>query len=333
MKYLKLYQNFTINEELETRNTYFTKQSDMSAQVEFEIKKICDKLIDKKNIILTIKINSKEFVDLKNVVKEISKENQIIKDYLSEYTWTPKMEDDFIFNTLKKIYSENVVKTSPRTNKKIEINHLDFKLIDHVDNIETYQVIFPENIKKIILENPSTNKLDIFIYINCESDNFNRLHFPGRIERWYRNHGKRFGKDEQPQPYLGKHGKSAGDFFDGIPESLRGTGIGYAIYKEFIKFKGYLSSGSWSSSLSQGVWKKLANDKDLFGILVNYQGKDGNILLFDKNWKGDFKKISEEFIKKADSGKLYKGNDFKILNIEIDEELKRKINYEKIKIR
>lgn len=317
MKFLKTF------EELNISGTYFTKQEDSKNKIESELKKLIDEVSQELNIPIPIKPWSKEFVSIKKHLDSKISQNKLIKDYFEEWGNDKK----FIESILIKYCTQQQNQVKRQSSKKLNINHLDFELIDHVDNIETYQVIFPDDIKNHILNNYSTNKLDYLIYINCESDNFNRLHFPGRMERWYRNHNKRFGKDELPQPYVGKHGKYIDELFDGIPESLRGTGLGYAIYKEFLKYKGYLSSGSWSSSLSQSVWKKLTSDPDIFGILVNYKGQDGNILLFNKDFKGDYKKISSEFIEKAKSGKLYRGNpdNFEITNIEIDEELKKKI--------
>jgi hypothetical protein len=324
---IKLYSDF-LNEELNVKGTYFTSQQDNIQEVEKEFQKIVYQIAKEENISLPVKAWSKEFLLIKNKFeKEI--ENAVdLKKYLDEYVFDKKNRKKFIDNLMVKFCSDEIDNKPKKITTKLNISHLDFKLIDHVDNIETYQVIFPEDIKNYILNNYTTNKLDVYIYINCESDKFNRLHFPGRIERWYRGHGKRFGKDEQPQPYKGKHGQWIQDLFDGIPESLRGTGIGFAIYKEFIKFKGYVSSNSWSSLLSKSVWKKLSGDPDLHGILVNYKGKDGDIILFSKNFKGDYKKICEDFIEKAKKGLLYRGEkeNFEIQNIEIDPEIKKKIS-------
>jgi len=326
MKNIKKFNQFNILEELNTQGTYFTKNSDIEKKIEVELKNIINLICDKYEIVLPIEPWKKEFLLIKKDTILNIKENDLINDLI---------ENDLIENDLNKIIDKYLLKicsnkehiNTKTNNKKINITHLDFKLIDNVDNVETYQVIFPEDVKNHIINNNSTNKLDYLIYINCESDKFNRLHFPGRIDRWYRSHGKRFGKDEQPQPYKGKHGKWITDLFDGIPESLRGTGIGYSIYKEFIKFKGYVSSNSWSSTLSQSVWKKLSTDPDLFGILVNYKGQDGDIILFSKSYKGDYKKICNEFINYAKKGLLYRGNpsQFEIVNIEIDNELQNKI--------
>ena len=325
-KYIKTIQEFInqkILEEINTTNTYFDKKKNFLENVDREIKSMIDSITKELNIILPTEPYSRDFILIKQKVMSESLKNKIIQDYFEEFGNNKNLIDEFLLNHC----SDKMTQKQNSQKTKLNITNLDFKLIDKKDNIETYQVIFPDDIKKYIIDNNSTNKLDYLIYINCESDNFNRLHFPGRIERLYRSHNKTFGKDEQPQPYKGKHGKWITDLFDGIPESLRGTGIGYAIYKEFLKFKGYLSSNSWSSSLSQSVWKKLSQDSQLFGILVNYKNQDGDILLFSKSYKGDYKKICDEFISKAKQGMLYRGDSskFEVESIEIDDELKEKI--------
>jgi len=322
MKHLKLF------EELNTSNTYFTKATDITQKLEGELNKAIESICDQLKITLPTEPWSKDFLSIKKQLIIKIKENKLVEDYFEKLYLSDEKKKKMIDDILLKFCTKKETSKKVPNNNKLNITHLDFKLVDKVDNIETYQVIFPEDIKKYIQSNYTINKLDYLIYVNCEFDNFNRLHFPGRIERWYRSHGKRFGKDEQPQPYIGKHGKNVADLFDGIPKSLRGTGLGYAIYKEFIKFKGYVSSSSWSGILSQSVWKKLATDPDLYGILVNYKDQDGNIILFSKSYKGDYKKICQDFISKAKQGKLYRGEegDFEITSIDMDEDLKRKMN-------
>jgi hypothetical protein len=320
MKTIKKYLNF-ISEELNTDNTYFTKKPDMFSNLETEVKSLILDISKKLNISLPTESFSKDFISIKKEVEKEIKYKEVYKNYVEEFG-----QDKDLINSILLKFCTSDKKIVVKNNKnKLNITHLDFKLTDDVDNVETYQVIFPKEIKDYILNNYSINKLDYLIYINCESDKFNRIHFPGRIERWYKSHGKRFGKDEQPQPYKGKHGQWIHDLFDGIPESLRGTGLGYSIYKEFIKFKGYVSSNSWSSVLSQSVWKKLASDSDLHGILVNYDDQNGDIILFSKDYKGDYKKICQDFLDSAKKGKLYRGKNFVIKNIEIDKDLEKKL--------
>lgn len=59
-----------------------------------------------------------------------------------------------------------------------------------------------------------------------------------------------------------------------------------------------------SSKEAQEVWKKLSNDNDLTGLILNLKVKErddvwGKILMFDKGFKGDFQKICNDFIEKS----------------------------------
>ena len=57
-------------------------------------------------------------------------------------------------------------------------------------------------------------------------------------------------------------------FPSGIPDSLRGSGIGYIIYEAFIKSLGWGSSQPNASSLAQVVWSKLAEDPDFYSFVI-----------------------------------------------------------------
>jgi hypothetical protein len=57
-------------------------------------------------------------------------------------------------------------------------------------------------------------------------------------------------------------------FPSGIPESLRGSGLGYIIYESFIKSLGWGSSQPNASGLAQVVWSKLAKDPDFYSFVL-----------------------------------------------------------------
>jgi len=57
-------------------------------------------------------------------------------------------------------------------------------------------------------------------------------------------------------------------FPSGIPDSLRGSGIGYIIYEAFIKYLRWGSSQPNASSLAQVVWSKLAEDPDFYSFVI-----------------------------------------------------------------
>jgi hypothetical protein len=55
-------------------------------------------------------------------------------------------------------------------------------------------------------------------------------------------------------------------FSDGIPEELRGYGLGYLIYKSFIKFLGWASSTPSATPQARNIWEKIANDNEFYSI-------------------------------------------------------------------
>jgi hypothetical protein len=94
------------------------------------------------------------------------------------------------------------------------------------------------------------------------------------------------------------------------------------MYKQFIQYLGFASSTQGSSKESQAVWKKLSQDENLTGLILNLKNKYrddtwGKILLFDKNFKGDFKKICKDFIDVSKS-------EFIMVSLNIDDFLKSK---------
>lgn len=121
--------------------------------------------------------------------------------------------------------------------------------------------------------------------------------------------------------YLGKS-PSSYELLVGIPSSIKCLGLGYLMYKQFIQYLGFASSTQGSSKESQAVWKKLSQDENLTGLILNLKNKYrddtwGKILLFDKNFKGDFKKICKDFIDVSKS-------EFIMVSLNIDDFLKSK---------
>jgi hypothetical protein len=91
-----------------------------------------------------------------------------------------------------------------------------------------------------------------------------------------------------------------GEFYhmSGIPNELKGIGLGYLIYEEFINFLGFASSGSHATSEAINIWKKLYNDPEFYGVVISLNdNKKGGILLFHENYNGDVENIAFEFIK------------------------------------
>ena len=61
-------------------------------------------------------------------------------------------------------------------------------------------------------------------------------------------------------------------FGGGISTALQGTGLGYLIYQQFIKFLGYGSSMPNASNKAQVVWSKLAKDPDFYSFTLSKDG-------------------------------------------------------------
>jgi hypothetical protein len=72
--------------------------------------------------------------------------------------------------------------------------------------------------------------------------------------------------------YLGKS-PSSYELLVGIPSSIKGLGLGYLMYKQFIQYLGFASSTQGSSKESQAVWKKLSQDENLTGLILNLKNK------------------------------------------------------------
>ena len=86
-------------------------------------------------------------------------------------------------------------------------------------------------------------------------------------------------------------------FPGGIPNDLKGLGLGYIIYEGLVRYLGYASSRPDASNAAQKVWSQIAKDPDFEGIVSNNM-----ILVFRK----DFDRKGEVLGKALD----YLGVDF-----------------------
>lgn len=94
-------------------------------------------------------------------------------------------------------------------------------------------------------------------------------------------------------------------FMGGIPPILMGTGLGYFIYQEFIKYLGWGSSTSSVSAESQKIWVKLINDPDFYSFYI--QGKKSTrIFAIYKGTDKDVVKIVDDNYNDVDSIKFDK---------------------------
>ena len=83
---------------------------------------------------------------------------------------------------------------------------------------------------------------------------------------------------------------------DGVPKELRGIGLGYLIYDNFIKHLGFASSShNHTSAESKIIWNKIATDPDFLCILLKEDKNRGEIIAIHKGFT-DTEKIAFEFI-------------------------------------
>lgn len=85
---------------------------------------------------------------------------------------------------------------------------------------------------------------------------------------------------------------------DGVPKELRGIGLGYLIYDNFIKHLGFASSNyNHTSAESKSLWNKIATDPDFLCIMLKDKESKlkGEIIAFRKGF-ADTEKIAFEFI-------------------------------------
>lgn len=69
-------------------------------------------------------------------------------------------------------------------------------------------------------------------------------------------------------------------FPGGIPNTLKGLGLGYIIYEGLVRYLGYASSRPDASNSAQKVWSQIAKDPEFEGIVSNNM-----ILVFKKDFE------------------------------------------------
>lgn len=336
MRYIKKY--FDLLEELNIQGTYLTKSKDDKEEFKKKVEELIDSIVKKRGIQLPVEKFGKEYLEIRNTLfKQLPdlKELNFFKDFLTD-SGELDLSNTYTKKTLNSALQEFLLdilcnETSDRSSKKIKTFDLknikfDYKLKSKQSNEDIYQVILPEDVKQHIIKNKDVNYLDHIIYMSCEPDNFNRIHFGGRIERKkiFKTHDKIGSKRSimsYGTEYLGKSSSSY-ELLVGIPSSIKGLGLGYLMYKQFIQYLGFASSTRGSSKEAQEVWKKLSNESDLTGLILNLKFKErddvwGKILMFDKEFKGDFKKICDDFLEKSKS-------EFILVSVSVDDFLKSK---------
>lgn len=334
MRYIKKY--LELLKELNIQGTYLTKPKDDKEEFKKNVEELVDSIVKEKGIKLPVKKFGKEYLEIRNTLfKQLPHlKLNFIKDFLSdsgELDLSNPYNKKSLNSTLQEFLLDilcNDTKIKPKKTNIFDLKKIKFEyeLKSKQTNELIYQVKLPEDVKQFIIKNKDVNYLDHMIYMSCEPNNFNRIHFGGRIERKkiFKNSDKIGSKRSimsYGSEYLGKS-PSSYELLQGIPSSIKGLGLGYLMYKQFIQYLGFASSSRGSSKEAQEVWKKLSNDTDLTGLILNLKTKErddvwGKILIFDKEFKGDFKKICNDFINQSKS-------EFILVSINVDDFLKSK---------
>jgi hypothetical protein len=168
---------------------------------------------------------------------------------------------------------------------KVDINDIkdisiDFKMIESNEAEELYQVIFPKHI---------VEKYPFLGDYTKESEHDKRYLVISRVKY----HNNRL------------------HFVPGIPPESKGTGLGLTIYKQFIKFLGYASSNVVAKIAAKKLWSKIVKDDNFISMMT-----DQSVLVFDKNYKGDFDKVVKNFVSTK-----FVSKDF----LQVDPELENKL--------
>ena len=74
-------------------------------------------------------------------------------------------------------------------------------------------------------------------------------------------------------------------FIAGVPDSLRGTGLGYIIYESFIKFLGWGSSNWGASESAKVIWSKLIQDPDFYSLFFTSGDNTSVCCIYKQNDK------------------------------------------------
>ena len=99
-------------------------------------------------------------------------------------------------------------------------------------------------------------------------------------------------------------------FGGGVGSFLEGTGLGYLIYQQFIKYLGYGSSMTNASNKAQVVWSKLAKDPDFYSFILEKGGSQSVYVISKTNSLETPESIVLSLLKTIYS---YSGNDIRVI--------------------
>jgi hypothetical protein len=213
--------------------------------------------------------------------------NEIFKNIVF-YGLYFKHKDDYYYELyLTKNTQEYVDKIKYCRKKKL-------KIIYYNNNVKGGRDLFDfEGMKNQDLSNRFKKISDSDIYFKKDENSYTyRPHFKNKQldNFFFKLSGKSrlsLGLTGDAQMEGNLFGKKVGHRYHmsgGLPDSLKNIGLGYKLYKSFIKFVGYLCSNTQTSTSVRNVYNKLLQDKDFYTIIDN-DGYNGKIMLIDKNYK------------------------------------------------
>lgn len=196
--------------------------------------------LKRKDIYFSFKMTAFDYLSFKHTIIEEIKKIEKGENYL--------MIKSFIVNSkdkeLKKLYSNNIDEIRGSL-KKIELTDINLRRdYNFSDQIE-YYISLKSNYTQLI-----------FNYMEANDEEFTASDFED-LDTFI----------DKNIPFIKIKALSGEVDTSPLPNIMKGTGLGYKIYKKVIMDSGFAKSGDTSKSALQ-VWKKLIQDKDFYYILL-----------------------------------------------------------------
>jgi len=222
--------------------------------------------------------------------------NDIFKNISNYYGLYYKGDYEFILflTKSKNEYSEKIKFCKERNIKIIYYNNnvkggrdfFDIDKIKKMDYINKFKKVKEDDIflKKI----GDDNHISYVLYFKDE--NLNELYF--KLAR-YRLSFDSASKSQTEEDLFGDKIGHRFHLRTGLPDSLKGIGLGYKIYRILVKTVGYICSNSQTTQDARNIYNKLINDSDFYSIVDNVE-KDlmyknvhirSKVMIIDKNYK------------------------------------------------
>jgi hypothetical protein len=161
-------------------------------------------------------------------------------------------------------YLEKVGSINKKDNRenRFSIGTIVDGIIFSKEKNDKYKVNFSKKfIEKYLVDIEDIDSLTEHIYISTQGEPTNRIHFSG-----------------------------------GIPERLKGYGLGYLIYRSFIKYLGWASSDWTATDDAKRVWTKIRNDLNFYSSFFKISGNENILSISREKSEDDILKIIKNFM-------------------------------------